>query len=207
LRIFFTAILVFLPVVNAAADIYLNQGMDGTLRFSNAPTGPDFKLILKTPRSVSPAPKVRPVRVPVSDLSPEFVVMVEEIARKYTVEPSLVLAVMQAESNFNPFVRSHKGAQGLMQLMPATAQQHRVSDVYDVRQNIEGGVRQLRFLLDRYGGDILLALSAYNAGPRKVEFYGDIPPYQETVEYLVRVVENYEFYSRSIPPHHPLIKQ
>jgi soluble lytic murein transglycosylase-like protein len=186
--------------------MYFKKQQDGTVRFTNAPTEPGFKLLFKGP-SRPVATEARPVRVPPTDFQPEFLAMVERIAAKYRVETALVLAVIQAESNFNPAARSRKGAQGLMQLMPQTALQHRVSDVYDPRQNVEGGVKHIRLLLDRYGGDLLLALSAYNAGPGKVESYGDVPPYQETIEYLVRVVENYEFYSRPFRRERSLIPQ
>lgn len=202
----FAVIFFLAPAWDTLADVYVNQQQDGTVRFTNAPTEPGFKLLFKGSRPAA-STEVHPNRAPPTDFRPEFLAMVGEIAAKYRVETALVLAVIQAESNFNPVARSRKGAQGLMQLMPQTALQHRVTDVYDPRQNVEGGVKHMRLLLDRYGGDLLLALSAYNAGPGKVESYGDVPPYQETIEYLLRVVENYEFYSRPYRPERSLIQQ
>lgn len=112
---------------------------------------------------------------------------VEATARRYGVSPKLVHAVIQTESGGNPAAVSSKGALGVMQLMPATAQRFEVSDPMDPEQNIEGGVRYLSFLLDQYGGDTQLALAAYNAGEGAVDRYGGVPPYRETREYVRKV--------------------
>jgi len=107
-----------------------------------------------------------------------------------------VKAVIHAESDFVPYAVSPKGALGLMQLMPATARRHGVWRVFDPRENVEGGVRYLRFLLDRYAGNVRLALAAYNAGEGAVDRYGGIPPYRETQEYLERVLAYRQAYLR-----------
>jgi len=108
-------------------------------------------------------------------------------ATQYGVDPALVRAIVHAESAFNPEARSHKGAQGLMQLMPATASMYGVSDPYDAGENIRAGTHHLAGLLKQYNGDIKLAAAAYNAGAGAVKKYGGVPPYAETKVYVERV--------------------
>jgi len=105
------------------------------------------------------------------------------------VNPALVHAVISAESAFNPWAISRKGAQGLMQLMPRTASALGVRDSFNPRDNIEGGVRHLGYLLDRYSGNVSLALAAYNAGAGAVDYYGGIPPYPETQQYVQKILQ------------------
>jgi soluble lytic murein transglycosylase-like protein len=118
--------------------------------------------------------------------------MIERSAARYGVDPELVRAVIRQESGFDQFATSSSGAQGLMQLMPLTARDLGVSAPYDAGQNIEGGTRLLRTLLDRFGGDARYALAAYNAGPATVERYGGVPPYAETQNYVARVLGSFE---------------
>ncbi len=122
----------------------------------------------------------------------DFKQIIEAASQKYGVDSKLVEAVVKAESNFNPDAVSSAGAEGLMQLMPATASSLGVSDSLDPEQNVDGGVKLLRELLNRYDGDVSLTLAAYNAGPKAVSKYGGIPPYQETQTYVKRVLENYQ---------------
>jgi len=115
---------------------------------------------------------------------------IEEAAKNFEMSPLLVDSVVQVESDYNPFAVSPKGAQGLMQLMPATARRFGVSNTFDGRQNIEGGVRYLKFLHDTFQDD-RLAVAAYNAGEKAVTKYGTVPPYAETVSYVAKVGKKY----------------
>lgn len=117
--------------------------------------------------------------------------LIVETARRYDIEPEWVLAIVRQESNFNPFAVSVKGAKGLMQLMPATAERFGVNDIFDPAENVHGGIQYLRFLLDRYEGNRELVLAAYNAGEGAVDRYDGIPPYAETQDYVERVEERH----------------
>ncbi|MCZ6464182.1 MAG: transglycosylase SLT domain-containing protein [Proteobacteria bacterium] len=119
--------------------------------------------------------------------------LISRVARAYEVEPGLVKAIIAAESNFDHRAVSRKGAQGLMQLMPRTARALGVAEPFEPRENVLGGTRYLRHLLDRYG-DVGRALAAYNAGPEAVDRYGGIPPYRETRTYVARVLDYYDRY-------------
>lgn len=116
---------------------------------------------------------------------------VSEISRKYGVDEKLVNALIKQESGFNVNAKSKVGAQGLMQLMPATAKSMGVTDPMNPEQNIEGGVKYLRSMLDKYNGNIILALAAYNAGPGAVDKYTGVPPYKETQNYVRNILANY----------------
>jgi membrane-bound lytic murein transglycosylase B len=113
--------------------------------------------------------------------------LVGPMARQYGLDPRLVLAVIKTESGFNPLAVSPKGAVGLMQLMPATAQRFAVTNAFDIRQNLAGGMKYLRWLLSQFGGDVILSLAAYNAGEQRVAEYNGVPPFAETHTYIDRV--------------------
>lgn len=117
-------------------------------------------------------------------------------AQRHRVQPALLLAVIKAESSFNPIAVSKAGAVGLMQLIPETAIRHGVRNLYDANDNITGGAKHLRYLLDRFHGNTRLALAAYNAGERKVDRYGQIPPYKETQDYVKKVLVYYRSYKQ-----------
>ncbi len=117
-------------------------------------------------------------------------------AFQHRISPALLLAVMKAESSFNPVVVSRAGAVGLMQLVPETAIRHGVRNLYDTEENIAGGAKHLRYLLDRFHGKLRLALAAYNAGEGVVDRYGKVPPYRETSLYVKRVMGYYRDYKK-----------
>ncbi|MBW3670880.1 MAG: lytic transglycosylase domain-containing protein [Acidobacteria bacterium] len=152
--------------------------------------------IKSTPRSFSPrpsGPEVYDSRAEAPRGVPEEIRgVIEDASRKHGVDPRLVSAVAYRESGFDPKIVSRAGACGLMQLMPKTAETLGVTEIFDIRQNVFGGVQYLRMLLDTFSGDLDLALAAYNAGPGAVERYRGVPPYRETIEYIRRVRGDYE---------------
>ncbi len=125
--------------------------------------------------------------------------LVQASAKKYNVDADLITSVIAVESNFDPKAVSRKNAHGLMQLLPETAAQLGVKNIDDPAENIDAGTRYLRDLLQKYNNDVALALAAYNAGPDKVQLYGRVPPYAETISYVRRVKRGYDK-SKAKPP-------
>jgi hypothetical protein len=125
---------------------------------------------------------------------------VSQIAPSYFVDPDLVLAVIQAESGFNSAALSSRNAQGLMQLIPATAERFGVKDIWNPLENIKGGTAYLHWLLRHFSGNVELALAAYNAGEKTVEQYQGVPPYRETQNYVKRILTSYQKTVHPIPP-------
>jgi len=126
-----------------------------------------------------------------SPSKPQLLSMISQIAHKHGVDEKLVKALIKQESGFNPNAKSHCGAMGLMQLMPGTAKTLGITDGFNPVQNVDGGVRHLKWLLSKYNGNVILALAAYNAGSGAVDKYDGVPPYKETQNYVKSILANY----------------
>ena len=125
-------------------------------------------------------------------VKPPYRELVQAAAARYNVDADLITSVIAVESNFDPKALSRKNARGLMQLLPETAARLGVQDIYDPQENIDAGTRYLRELLEKYNNNLALALAAYNAGPDRVEQYGRVPPFTETLSYVRRVKRSYD---------------
>jgi len=186
----------------ASADIYSYVDKDGVAHFTNRPSGdPNFRLYMKA-RDGKRRPDVAAVAP--SDTSLErfsrYGDIIREAAGLYQIPEELVRAVIKVESDYDPRAISRVGAQGLMQLMPETAQRMQVRDVMDPRENILGGVRYLRVLANMFNGDLQLTLAGYNAGENAVVRAGGIPPFDETEDYVARVLAYYRRYRETRDP-------
>jgi hypothetical protein len=178
-----------------ATKIYVYEDPEtGEKFFSNIKMGENSRLYMvvatRNPFLEDPKNSVKDISLS-PNLSTKFDELFNEIARTYNLDPKLLHAIAKVESNYNPRAVSPKGALGVMQLIPSTARLVGVSDPFDPRENIHGGARYLRYLLDKFG-DLTFALAAYNAGPKAVEAYGGIPPYAETQRYVRSVLSLYQ---------------
>ncbi len=181
--------------VAGATDIYRAELADGTLRFTDSPTHSGYELYM----SAEDIPTRRQVSRRTFPLLDSFDAQIMSSAQRYGVPASLVKAVVLAESGMNPNARSHAGAMGLMQLMPATARGLGVTDPWDPVQSIDGGTRYLSSMLDQFDGDVRLALAAYNAGPANVRKYNGVPPFQQTRLYVDKVQDLYHHFRETRP--------
>jgi soluble lytic murein transglycosylase-like protein len=170
------------------ADVYVYKDKAGVLNFTNVPTHQGYRRIIRDNHGQSVGPIVS---------ANSYEDLIRSASDRHGIEADLIRAVIRAESNFNSGARSSKGAMGLMQLMPDTARLHNVGDTFDPGDNIDGGARHLKLLMDRYRGDLELSLAAYNAGIKTVERYGGIPPFLETKDYVRRVLRYYDTYRGS----------
>jgi soluble lytic murein transglycosylase-like protein len=177
----------------ASAGIYKYEDENGVIHFTNCPRDPKFKLYLREPNEDN-RPSIR--RVTYGDIKDSTIYdhLIAELAEKHQVDFALIKAIIRAESGFNPYAISRKGARGLMQLMPDTASRMSVPNTFNPRDNIDGGVRYFKYLLYLFNNDLRLSLAAYNAGENIVSQLGTIPPYRETVEYVQRVLDFYQRY-------------
>jgi soluble lytic murein transglycosylase-like protein len=167
-----------------SADVYRYVDKDGVWHFTNIKNDSRYKLYIRTPKETP------------SEYIEKYEDVIRQASRRFGIEPSLVKAVIKAESDFNHRAVSHKGAQGLMQLMPKTSDQMDVDNPFNPEENIFGGTQYLSALLKRFKNNKRLALAAYNAGPEKVESYKGIPPYRETRIFVKRVLDYYRLYNQ-----------
>jgi soluble lytic murein transglycosylase len=170
--------------VLAETQVYEYLNASGEIQLTNVPSDLKFQAVQSAGCQL------------VSGL--EFQRAVAREAQEHHLHPALLFAVMKAESSFNPVVVSKAGAVGLMQLVPETAMRHGVRNLYDTDENVAGGARHLRYLLDRFHGNTRLALAAYNAGERTVDRYRKIPPYRETRHYVQKVLSYYRDYRKEL---------
>ena len=179
-------VLLHMTAMPAEADIYMYVDEEGVIHFTNVPTASDadyrvyFKEMFKTSR---------PIYAP-----DRYDRLIEEASSRYQISAPLIKAIIRAESDFDHLAVSKKGACGLMQIMPENYDELDISDPFDPWENIMGGVKYFRQMLDRFKGKLALSLAAYNAGPTAVERYQDIPPYKETETYVERVLKYYYDY-------------
>lgn len=187
------AIAIFIAVLSgwsvfprhAAADIYTYTDEKGVIHFSNAPTSPKYRL------------KLREFHFDYKRLSSgNYDRFINDASVKHGVDPLLVKAIIKAESDFDPQTVSSKGARGLMQLMPETADDMGVADIDDPKNNIDGGVKYLKRLMGIFKSDLKLVVAAYNAGEKAVTKYKTIPPFKETREYVKRVFKYLKDYEQ-----------
>lgn len=181
-----TAVLILLMGLIGAgpvfADIYGYRDENGVLHFTNVNTESRYRLYMRTSQ-----------KTPIEYIK-EYDGIIDQASRRFGIDSALIKAVIKAESDFDHQAVSRKGAQGLMQLMPDTADEMRVQDPFDPAENIFGGARYLNLMLKRFNNNQQLALAAYNAGPENVETYKGVPPFPETKGFIKRVMEYYHEY-------------
>jgi soluble lytic murein transglycosylase-like protein len=185
--ILFFAVIVIVPDLGHTA-IYFYVDGNGVQHFSNVPSDPRYRL----KDSVAGVPHPGNVN--------RFDSLIHNAARRHQVDPLLIKAIVRAESGFDPYAVSDKGAKGLMQLMPETARDMQVANPFDPEANILGGTRYLKKNLDRFNNDLELSLAAYNAGPGRIQSTGRIPGIPETQDFIKRVLKFYQHYKSLSPP-------
>lgn len=168
----------------ADADIYRYVDANGKVHFTDTPTDGRWNMYRKEITSAGSGHR-------------SYLEIIRHHASSYHLEEALIKAVIKVESNYQPRTVSKKGAQGLMQLIPATAKSLKVNNPFDPSENIRGGSEYLRRMLDLFNGDLDLALAAYNSGPSTVKRYGGIPPYDETLNYVKRVKHYLDYYRQA----------
>jgi soluble lytic murein transglycosylase-like protein len=180
----------------AVAGIYTFTDANGVIHFTNKSSDPRYEKLTPVPYPTWPVRLGVPAR---SVEASRYNSLIGKAAREHQVDQALLQAVIAVESGYNPRAVSHKGAKGLMQLMPETARRYGVTDIFDPAQNIKGGAQYLRDLIQRFNNDVPLALAAYNAGEAAIVQYGHrIPPFRETMLYVPKVLDAYNQYRSAI---------
>jgi soluble lytic murein transglycosylase-like protein len=182
----------FFLTSSSSAGIYRYVDERGVIHFTNCPRDPKFKLYIR--ESKEDVGDENHSSLSYIKNTNQYDSLISEFSKKYQVDFALIKAMIRAESAFNPFAVSRKGAKGLMQLMPETASRMNVSNTFNPRENIEGGVRYFKYLLSLFNNDLRLSLAAYNAGENVVGELRSIPPYRETVDYVKKVLSYYQSY-------------
>jgi len=178
--------ILFVAVPSLYADIYVYADSEGVLHFTNVPTSSNYKIYIRE----------KPDRSLNSDVTRRYDQIITEAAELHGVSFSLLKAMIKIESDFNPRAISRAGAMGLMQIMPENIKRLKIKDPFDPRENIMGGTRYLKQMIDRFNGKLSLALAAYNAGPNTVERYQRIPPFTETEDYVEAVMKYYSIFKK-----------
>lgn len=194
------------------ADIYQYTDESGVIHFSNVSVGAGKKFKkIKSPdapvRTAASSPRhAGRTKAPLTATSEPgaYDDIISTACDRHGIDPSLVRALVKVESNFNPDALSRKGAMGLMQLMPQTAVEMNVRNTFNPNENIDGGVKYLRYLIDRYEGNLSLALAAYNSGETAVKKWGTVPPYRETQNYVQRIMKLYQGGGKAFIPRHTI---
>ncbi|MBI3650486.1 MAG: lytic transglycosylase domain-containing protein [Acidobacteria bacterium] len=206
-KIFLSLAVVFIATLSAQAQGPLSPPKIPPVPLTGEQQNQRRAEAVAKPTAVTPTPATNVVRIPaaiggrISSGNAAIDGFVSEAAMTHGLDPYLILSVMRHESGFNRNAVSPKGASGLMQLMPATAMRFGVRNIFDVRENILGGAKYLRWLLERFNGDVRLALAAYNAGEGAVEFYGNrIPPFSETQNYVRAIYSRYAGLRSNLAP-------
>jgi soluble lytic murein transglycosylase-like protein len=179
-------------VTPSSAGIYRFVDESGVIHFTNCPRDSKFKFYLQ--ESKEDRGEMHSLSIQYVKGTNYYDSLISEFSKKYQVDFALIKAMIHAESGFNPYAISRKGAKGLMQLMPETASRMNVSNIFSPKENIEGGVRYFKYLLSLFNNDIRLSLAAYNAGENLVTDLRSIPPYRETVDYVRKVLNYYQSY-------------
>lgn len=184
----------------AQAGVYTFTDASGVTHFTNVPSDPRYAAMIRMPYRAPAHNAIRTASSPADPrASDRYGPLVEKAAREHRIDQALLLAVIAAESGYDPYAISRKGAVGLMQLMPETARRYGVRNLYDPAENIQGGAKYLRDLMRKFNNDLPLSLAAYNAGEDAIVRHGNrIPPYRETLSYVPRVMNFYRQYRHGI---------
>ena len=207
-----------LPYQASLADIYQYVDESGVVHFTNVGVakGKNSRNI-RSERAAAPSHPEPAIQSPANGASKSngyvkadtvipdsYLGIINTACDRHGVDPALVHAIVKVESDFNPYALSSKGAMGLMQLMPQTAVDMNVKNSFNPHENIDGGVKYLKYLMDRYEGNLSLALAAYNSGETAVKRWGTVPPFRETQNYVKRILKLYNGTDRTLVPHYTI---